>query len=163
MTGRPSTCECVRSVTIPFGLCGGTGRLGTAVTRFFADPFVERYSPTAVARVLLGVLGAGVLLVFFAPSGWLALVGFAMMGIGTSVIFPLAMSAAAQLTDRPGDERCLAGTGLVCRVPAGTASARLHRRVFWHSMVSGIGLPLVILSIVWSGRWERDPLKHEVE
>jgi MFS family permease len=24
-----------------------------------------------------------------------------MMGIGTSVIFPLAMSAAAQLTDRP--------------------------------------------------------------
>jgi len=28
-------------------------------------------------------------------------VGFAMMGVGTSVIFPLAMSAAAQLTDRP--------------------------------------------------------------
>jgi MFS family permease len=47
------------------------------------------------------VLGGGVLLVVFAPSGWLALVGFAMMGIGTSVIFPLAMSAAAQLTDRP--------------------------------------------------------------
>ena len=56
---------------------------------------------TAVARILLGVLGAGVLIVFFAPSGWLALVGFAMMGVGTSVIFPLAMSAAAQLTDRP--------------------------------------------------------------
>jgi MFS family permease len=71
------------------------------VTRFFADPFVERYSPTAVARVLLGVLGAGVFLVFFAPSDWLAPVGFAMMGIGTSVIFSLAMSAAAQLTDRP--------------------------------------------------------------
>jgi MFS family permease len=43
----------------------------------------------------------GALLVFFAPSDWLALVGFAMMGVGTSVIFPLAMSAAAQLTDRP--------------------------------------------------------------
>ena len=73
----------------PLGLCGGIGRVGAGVTRFFADPFVERYSPTAVARVLLGVLGAGVLLVFFAPSGWLALVGFAMMGIGTSVIFLL--------------------------------------------------------------------------
>ena len=58
------------------------GAWAQAVTRFFADPFVEKYSPTAVARVLLGVLGAGVLLVFFAPSGWLALVGFALMGIG---------------------------------------------------------------------------------
>jgi MFS family permease len=77
------------------------GAWAQAVTRFFADPFVERFSPTAVARILLGALGAGVLLVFFAPSGWLALVGFALMGIGTSVIFPLAMSAAAQLTDRP--------------------------------------------------------------
>ena len=28
-------------------------------------------------------------------------VHFALMGIGTSVIFPLAMSASAQLTDRP--------------------------------------------------------------
>jgi hypothetical protein len=30
-----------------------------------------------------------------------AQVGFALIGAGTSVIFPLAMSAAAQLTDRP--------------------------------------------------------------
>jgi hypothetical protein len=42
-----------------------------AVTRFFADPFVERYSPTTVSRVLLRVLGVAVLLVFFAPAtGW---------------------------------------------------------------------------------------------
>ena len=31
---------------------------------------------------------------------WAALLGFALMGVGTSVIFPLAMSAAAQRTDR---------------------------------------------------------------
>ena len=64
------------------------GAWAQAVTRFFADPFVERYSPTAVARLLLGVLGAGVLLVFFAPTGWLALVGFALMGIGTLCDLP---------------------------------------------------------------------------
>ena len=81
------------------------------MTRFFADPFVERYSPTAVSRVLLRVLGVGMLLVFFAPSDWLALVGFALMGVGTSVIFPLAMSAAAQLTDPPVSPRTLAESG----------------------------------------------------
>jgi MFS family permease len=83
------------------GFAVALGAGAQAVTRFFADPFVERYSPTAVARLLLGVLGVCVLLVFFAPSDGLALVGFALTGVGTSVIFPLAMSAAAQLTDRP--------------------------------------------------------------
>ena len=71
-----------------------------ALARFFADGFVERYSPVVVARVLLTVLGAGVLLVFFAPAGWAAYLGFAMIGIGSSALFPLAMSAAAQQTDR---------------------------------------------------------------
>ena len=31
----------------------------------------------------------------------MALLGFGLMGVGTSVLFPLAMSAAAQRTDRP--------------------------------------------------------------
>ena len=37
----------------------------------------------------------------FSPVWPVALFGFACLGIGSSVIFPLAMSAAAQLTDRP--------------------------------------------------------------
>ncbi len=72
-----------------------------AVTRFFADGFVERFSPVVVARALLTVLAAGSLLVFFAPQAWLAYLGFVLIGIGSSALFPLAMSAAAQLTDRP--------------------------------------------------------------
>jgi MFS family permease len=83
------------------GFAVALGAGAQAATRFFADAFVERYSPIVVSRALLGVLGTGVMLVFFAPSDGLALVGFALMGMGTSVIFPLAMSAAAQLTDRP--------------------------------------------------------------
>ncbi|MGB8464292.1 MAG: MFS transporter [Terrimicrobiaceae bacterium] len=135
-----------------------------AVTRFFADPFVERYSPTAVSRVLLGVLGVGVLLVFFAPSDWLALVGFALMGVGTSVIFPLAMSAAAQLTDRPASTNVasLAQISFVAFLlgPPLLGYVAEHFGIRWSF---GIGLPLVILSIVCAGALGTRPLKHEVE
>ena len=71
-----------------------------AVMRFFADGFVDRYSPAAVARVLFLVLLAGCLVVSFSPLPYLSLAGFAAMGMGTSAIFPLAMSAAAQRHDR---------------------------------------------------------------
>jgi MFS family permease len=146
------------------GFAVALGAWTQAVARFFADPFVERYSPTAVARVLLGVLGAGVLIVFFAPSGWLALVGFAMMGIGTSVIFPLAMSAAAQLTDRPAPANVasLAQVSFVAFL-LGPPLLGYIAEYFGIRWSFGIGLPLVILSIVCVGTLGTRPLKHEVE
>ena len=146
------------------GFAVALGAGAQAVTRFFADPFVERYSPTAVSRVLLGVLGLGVLLVFFAPSDWLALVGFALMGVGTSVIFPLAMSAAAQLTDRPAPTNVasLAQVSFVAFLlgPPLLGYIAEHFGIRWSF---GVGLPLVILSIVCAGVVGKKPLKHEVE
>jgi MFS family permease len=95
---------------VPFvaGLAVAIGAFAQGATRFFADRFVERHQPVAVARVLLGVLAAGTLLVFVAPSSGLALVGFALMGVGTSAIFPLAMSAAGshlQIAEEGSDRR----------------------------------------------------------
>ncbi|AEH89386.1 MFS transporter [Mesorhizobium opportunistum] len=72
-----------------------------ATTRFFADSFVDRHSPSGVARVLLACMAAGVFMVFLSPSPLLSMLGFALLGIGTSALFPLAISAAAQRTDRP--------------------------------------------------------------
>ena len=146
------------------GFAVALGAGAQAVTRFFADPFVERYSPTVVSRVLLGVLGLGVLLVFFAPSDGLALVGFALMGVGTSVIFPLAMSAAAQLTDRPAPTNVasLAQISFVAFLvgPPLLGYIAEHFGIRWSF---GVGLPLVILSIVCAGALGKKPLKHEVE
>ena len=146
------------------GFAVALGAGAQAVTRFFADPFVERYSPTAVSRVLLWVLGMGVLLVFFAPSHWLALVGFALMGVGTSVIFPLAMSAAAQLTDRPAPTNVasLAQISFVAFLlgPPLLGYVAEHFGIRWSF---GVGLPLVILSIVCARALGTKPLKHEVE
>jgi MFS family permease len=146
------------------GFAVALGAGAQAVTRFFADPFVERYSPTAVSRVLLGVLGVGVLLVFFAPSDWLALVGFALMGVGTSVIFPLAMSAAAQLTDRPAPTNVasLAQISFVAFLlgPPLLGYVAEHFGIRWSF---GVGLPLVILSIVCAGALGTKTLKREIE
>src|SRR5690606_11292372 len=83
------------------GLAVATVAGSQGVARFFADSFVERLGPVTVARSLLIVLGAGVLCAFFAPAAWVAYLGFALIGVGSSALFPLAMSAAAQQTDRP--------------------------------------------------------------
>lgn len=74
-----------------------------AVVRLSADPIVARYGPRHVAMVLLSLAAVGVLMVGYAPEQMpaVALIGFALMGIGCSAVYPLAVSAAAQRTDRP--------------------------------------------------------------
>ena len=72
-----------------------------AVMRLTADPVVARYGPRDVAMVLLTLATIGALMVGFAPAPAIALAGFALMGIGCSAVYPLAVSAAAQRTDRP--------------------------------------------------------------
>jgi len=43
----------------------------------------------------------GLCAVWLAPHPYVALLGFALMGGGCSAVYPLAVSAAAQRTDRP--------------------------------------------------------------
>lgn len=146
------------------GFAVALGAFTQAVTRFFADPFVERYSPTIVSRVLLSVLGIGALIVFFSPADWLSLVGFGLMGVGTSVIFPLAMSAAAQRTDRPAatNVASLAQISFVAFLlgPPLLGYVAEHFGIRWSF---GIGIPLVILSLVFAGALGAKPIRHEVD
>lgn len=140
------------------GLAVAAGALPQAVTRFFADGFVERYSPVNVARVLLTVLGSGALLVFCAPTPWSALIGLGMMGIGTSAIFPLAMSAAAQRTDRSAaiNVAALAQTSFMAFL-VGPPLLGLVAQNFGVRWSFGIGLPLVILSLAIAGALGQRP------
>ncbi len=71
------------------------------MVRFFADSYVENYSAEKVSRLSILSMSMGVILVSLASVPAMALVGFALMGAGNAVLFPLAMSAAAQRTDRP--------------------------------------------------------------
>ncbi|MFP5076699.1 MFS transporter [Rhizobium sp. YIM 134829] len=71
-----------------------------ALVRLFADPIVDRYGSRAVAFVLLLLSCAGIAAVWLSLHPAMALTGFAMMGAGCSAVYPLAVSAAAQRTDR---------------------------------------------------------------
>lgn len=119
-----------------------------AFARFFADGFVDRFGPVTVARVLLTILGGGVLLAFFAPSAILAYCGFAMIGFGSSALFPLAMSAAAQQTDRPAaiNVAALAQFSFTAFLlgPPLLGFVAEHFGIQW---TFGVGFPLVLLGL----------------
>jgi len=135
--------------TTPFinGLAFAVGALAQALVRFFADGFVDRVGAQTVARTLVITLGVGTLMVFFGQHPAIALAGFALIGTGTSAIFPLAMSAAAQRTDRPAAINVAAlaqlsfGAFLVGPPLLGYVAEHFGIRTSF-----GICLPLIVLS-----------------
>ncbi|RVC57995.1 MAG: MFS transporter [Mesorhizobium sp.] len=131
-----------------------------ATTRFFADSFVDRHSPSGVARVLLATMAAGVLLVFLSPAPFFSLLGFALLGIGTSAIFPLAISAAAQRTDRSAaiNVAALSQISFVAFLlgPPLLGFVSDHWGI---RSAFGIGIPFIALSLLTAGSLGRRPAK----
>ncbi|HEY4202026.1 MAG TPA: MFS transporter [Devosiaceae bacterium] len=146
------------------GFAVAVAAFSQGATRFFIDSFVERYSPVDVARILLVILGLGALLVFFAAADWQALLGFGLIGIGTSAIFPLAMSAAAQRTDRPSaiNVAALAQISFVAFL-LGPPLLGFVADHFGHRWIYGIGLPLVALSLAAAPALGRKPIPQTVD
>lgn len=146
----------MRSVfdALPFlgGLAVATTALSQAITRYFSDRIVDRHAPDRVARAMQVAMALGVLVVFFAPSALVALLGFALIGAGTAAIFPLAMSAAAQRSDRSAalNVAALAQFSFVIFLlgPPLLGFVAEHAGLRW---TFGLGLPLVAVSFVLSG------------
>jgi MFS family permease len=69
--------------------------MSVALTRLTGDKLREHFSTTDLARTLaiIGVLGLGV--IYIAPNAIIAMLGFAMLGSGVALGFPLAVTAAA--------------------------------------------------------------------
>lgn len=130
------------------GVAVATGAAAQALTRYFVDGFVERHSPVAVTRILLSVLAVGDVLVFVSPTPALSLLGFALMGVGTSAIFPLAMSAAAQRRDRPStvNVASLAQTAFVAFLLAPPLLGLVAQQ-FGIRWSFGVALPLIVASL----------------
>ncbi len=82
----------------------------TVAGRLVADRFTTRHGPVRVARLLAAVMLAGLIVVVLSPNVPVALLGFAVIGVGVCVSFPLSTSAAARLGDRPASENVAALT-----------------------------------------------------
>ena len=61
----------------------------------------KRFGAVNTARICGSFALLGAVILFFAGTTPVALLGFAVIGFGVSVGFPLAVTAAASLNDRP--------------------------------------------------------------
>ncbi len=75
--------------------------LTLALGRFAGDRLKVRFGAVSLARACGTLSLAGILLVVMSPTSLVTFVGFALVGLGASVGFPLAVTAAASLPDRP--------------------------------------------------------------
>ncbi len=134
------------------GIAVAAMALPQAITRFVADKFVERFGPELVSRALALCMAAAVVLLLMPISPALSLLGFALIGIGTSVFFPLAMSAAAQRTDRPASINVAALAQISFTVfmvgPPLLGYVAEHYGIRW---TYGFALPLVLLTLLTAG------------
>ena len=87
---------------------GGSSRDGLAVTvfagtvtfgRFVGDALKNRFGAVRLAKLCLGSAFTGILILVFSKDIWTAYAGFALVGFGVSTIFPLGVSASAELGD----------------------------------------------------------------
>ena len=115
--------------------------------RYYADQYVEIYGSEKVSKISVVAMLIGVVSVCFSNSPYLSLVGFVFIGGGSAVIFPLAMSAAAQKIDRPAaiNVASLAQISFLVFLLAPPVLGFIAEN-FGIRISFGIGLPLVIVS-----------------
>ncbi len=129
-----------------------------AVGRLLADRVIDRFGPVRVARLLSAVAVAGMVLIVLSPSAYIALAGFVIVGIGICVLYPLMLSAAARIGDRPASQN-VAATTLIFQLvnlgaPAliGAVAQGLGVRMAFSMLI-----PLLVLTFVMAGRLKPRP------
>jgi MFS family permease len=131
-----------------------------ALGRLVADRFIDRFGPVRIARVLASIAIAGMVLLVASPNAGLALAGFGLVGAGICVLYPLMLSAAARLGDRPASQN-VAATTLIFQL------VNLGAPVLIGGVAQGLGirmafamlLPLLVLTWAMAGKLApRSPL-----
>ena len=79
-----------------FGLFAAFVALG----RFFGDSLKIKLGTINLARIFVNITIIGLIILVISNDLWLALAGFALIGLGVSVGFPLAVTAAASIDEK---------------------------------------------------------------
>jgi MFS family permease len=130
--------------------------LAATLVRFRADLLTARTSPVIVARLGALIAALGLTLAIAIPALPGAIIGFALVGIGTAVLVPLALSAGANLGASGTALTLVLAVGYLGSIagPAmiGTAADHVGLRV-------ALGIPLVaaIVVIAFAGSLNRGP------
>ncbi len=74
-----------------------------ALVRFFGDNLLNKFGPILISVASLFFMFLGIFLVVLSNSITLAIFGFLLLGAGSAVIFPMAISIAASRSDRPAE------------------------------------------------------------
>jgi MFS family permease len=123
-----------------------------AFGRLVADRWIDRYGPVRVARLLLAIAFVGLLGIAVADHPIVVIVGFAVLGLGICVIYPLSISAAARIGDGPSSQNVATLTLIIQIVmlvaPMFTGLVAEH---FGVQVAFGALLPLVALGWAMSG------------
>lgn len=129
-----------------------------ALGRLFADRHIDRFGPVLVARWLAALAIAGMLVIVLATEAWIALAGFLAVGIGICVLFPLMLSAAARLGDRPASQNVAATTLIFQLVNLGApALIGAVAQAYGVRMAFAGLIPLLMLTVVTAGRLQPRP------
>lgn len=123
-----------------------------AICRLGADRVLDRFGPVRTARTLAAIAIAGLVLVVVSPSAWIALLAFVMVGVGICVLYPLMLSAAARLGDRPASQNVAAVTMVFQLVNLGApALIGLVAQGFGVRAAFAMLIPLLGLTFVMAG------------
>jgi len=137
-----------------------------AAGRFGGDTLKRSLGGVNTARLCGAMAVIGAVLLYFAPSVELALIGFGIIGVGVSVGFPLAVTAAAGIGDRAASANVavlsfVALTGFLIGPPLiGFVTEHWGIRV-------GVAcvIPMLVVSLLLTGRLKPKPAKatHNLE
>lgn len=124
--------------------------------RFMGDRVVRRLGPVRVLALGACCAAAGIGVVALVPDWQMALVGFALVGLGSSNIVPVLFTAAGRQADMPP------AAALPAVATLGYAGILAGPAVIGF-VAQGFGLPAafllvaaMLIGVAWAARWLRD-------
>jgi fucose permease len=124
-----------------------------AVGRLLADRVLDRVETVKLARILAGLAILGLVAVAVAPNAGIGLTGFIMVGLGICILYPLMLSAAARIGDRPASQNVAAVTLVFQLVNLGApALIGVVAQMFGVRFAFVMLIPLLVMTFISAGQ-----------